>query len=204
MIIISFAIGLFFVPQSPIEFVPSHTTVCPSIKYYSSFDEIINPVKKPSPSFVKTRKESAKAKRQNIHKENHKKRVLANKNRENAYMQKMMRNCDDAETNDKYLGYVENILQFYTHKYVCMYKAYIQNAVVESHPDTDSAILTALLKNEKLLLLKNRDYTFIHQRISTLIDRFDLLRDCIANSVFDDLSFGDMSKLKDGYNYYNR
>jgi hypothetical protein len=199
------SLTLFYVPQTG-GFVPAHTTVCPSIKYYGSFDEILNPVQMSTTttaatSFTNVRKESAKVKKRNRDIANRKKRTLFDKKNEEKYLAKLLREKDDDVYTDasRYLKYVKNVIAFYMCKYITIYKYYIGTTKKTLTLDNATDVLNEILQSEKLVFVKNREHAFISTQILALIDSFELLNESIASGTYDELSPGAMARLNVGY-----
>lgn len=201
------SVTLFYVPQTG-GFVPAHTTVCPSIKYYGSLDEILNPVEMSTAStsasastFTTVRKESEKLKKRNRDIANRKKRTLLDKKYEEKYLAKLLREKDDNVYTDagRYLKYVKNVIAFYMCKYTTIYKYYIGTSKKTPKFESVTDVLNEILQSEKLFFVKNREHAFISTQLITLIESFELLDECIASGTYDELSPDAMAQLHVGY-----
>lgn len=181
------SLTLFFTPQN-YGFIPSHTTVCPSIKYYATLEEIMS-AKKPSIIFEK---ETAKQKKKSTRLSKHKKRMLAEKNKEKEYLSKLI-----SQKETDYSTYVNDIIEFYNHKLKNTYKQYLSNTKHVDNLEHYVIVLNDILNDEEMLVLKNKKHMYVTRSISNMIDGFELLIECMGIGSYDYLSVDMMSKLHD-------
>jgi hypothetical protein len=177
-------ISLFYTPHN-YGFIPHHTTVCPSIKYYTTLEEILN--QKPEP-VIKKRKE----KKTRISKI--KKRMLAEKNKEKEYIKSLIYN---SETND-YETFANQMIDFYNAKLKASYKDYMMSKKIDTNEFEKYVMnLKDILDNPEMLYIKNKRYNFITHNILNIIDGFELLVQYTNTCSYDYLTNTMMSNLHD-------
>jgi len=100
---------------------------------------------------------------------------------------------------EKYYTYLLNVIEYYTFKFMKIYKAYRNNSQKMEKLEDFSTLLNNSLKNENMLFIRNRKYEYIITRLNALIEGFEILSACIANCTYDELSYDQLQELQDGY-----
>lgn len=178
--------ALFYTPAN-YGFVPAHTTKCPSIKYYATLEEILTA----KPTIVK--KDSGKDKKKSTRLSKHKKRMLAEKNREKAYLSNLIRQKDG-----DYSTYITRVIEFYNSKLKNVYIDYMsKNTKNIDNLEHYVIILNDALNDEEMLTLKNKKHHYVVKNLSIIIEGFELLIECNGIGEYDMLSVEMMSKLHD-------
>lgn len=164
-----------------------HTTVCPSMKYYSTYEEIINQ----KPELV-NKNDSAKQKKKNTRLSKHKKRIISQKNKEKAYLSALIEKKDT-----DYGNYVNDIVEFYNSKLKNIYSDYLSNTKNPVNLENYVIALNTLLDDEEMLTLKNKKHMYVTNSITKMIEGFELLIECMGIGTYDYLSVKMMSTLHD-------
>jgi hypothetical protein len=178
-------LSLFYTPHN-YGFIPAHTTACPSIKYYTSIEEILS--QKPLPTIKK-----AKDKKKSVRMSKLKKKMLAEKNKEKEYLTNLIRHKDT-----DYTTFANEMIEFYNAKLKTGYKEYLGS----SKPSTNDfekyvIVLKDLLDDPEMLYIKNKKHNYITNNILNIIDGFELLIEYMNTSPYDYLSNSMMSTLHD-------
>ncbi len=134
-----------------------------------------------------------------------KKRKIEKNKQKNAFETKLKYIEDTYDENDvyviaeKYYKYLINVIDYYTIKFMKIYKAYRNNSIKMEKLEDYSTLLNNALKNDNMLFIRNKKYDYVNIRLNALIDGFDILASCIANCTYDELSDDQLQELQDGY-----
>jgi hypothetical protein len=180
------SVALFYTPHN-YGFIPSHTTVCPSVKYYSTFEEILNPV-----PTIANKSDLAKQKKKSTRLSKHKKRMIAEKNKEKAYLANLIRQKDG-----DYATYITEVIDFYNSKLKNVYIDYMSNTKNMDNLEHYVIVLNDALDDEEMLMLKNKKHHYVVKHLSILIEGFERLIECKGIGDYELLSVEMMSKLHD-------
>jgi hypothetical protein len=178
-------IALFYTPAN-YGFIPAHTTVCPSIKYYATMEEILNQ----KPTIVKKDKTHKKTTRLS----KYKKRMIYENNKEKKYLANLM---SQKKKDGDYGTYVTKLIEFYNSKLILAYTDYVSNNKNMDNLEHYVIVLNDSLNDEEMLFLKNKKHMFVIENLSMIIEGFELLIECIGIGPYDNLSIDMMSKLHD-------
>lgn len=181
------SVALFFTPPN-YGFIPSHTTVCPSIKYYGSLEEIL--AAKNKPTIVKN--DSGKQKKKSNRLSKHKKRMIAEQNKEKEYLANLIRQKDG-----DYATYITHIIEFYNSKLRNVYTDYMSNTKNMDNLEHYVIVLNDALNDEEMLMLKNKKHHYVVKHLTIIIEAFEFLIECKGIGEYDLLSVDMMSKLHD-------
>lgn len=179
-------LALFFTPPN-YGFIPAHTTVCPSIKYYASLEAILSA--KPT---VVNKSDLAKQKKKSNRLSKHKKRMIAEKNKEKEYLSNLIQQKDG-----DYSRYISHIIDFYNSKLKNVYTDYLSNTKNIDNLEHYVIVLNDTLNDEEMLMLKNKKHHYVIKNLSVIIEGFELLIECKGIGPYDSLSVEMMSKLHD-------
>ena len=180
------SIALFFTPPN-YGFIPAHTTVCPSVKYYATLDEIL--AAKPK---ISNKSDLAKQKKKSSRLSKHKKRMIAEKNKEKEYLSNLIRQKDG-----DYATYITRVIEFYNSKLKNVYTDYMSNTQNLDNLEHYVIVLNDALDDEEMLMLKNKKHHYVVKNLSILIEGFELLIECKGVGEYDQLSVEMMSRLHD-------
>lgn len=181
---------LFFTPPN-YGFIPSHTTVCPSIKYYATLEEIL--AAKPN---IANKSDLAKQKKKSTRISKHKKRMIAEKNKEKEYLSNLIRQKDG-----DYSTYINRIIEFYNSKLKNVYTDYMSNTKNIDNLENYVIVINDALDDEAMLMLKNKKHHYVVKNLSIIVEGFELLIECKNIGKYDLLSVEMMSKLHDVIHY---
>jgi hypothetical protein len=178
--------ALFFRPAD-YGFIPAHTTVCPSIKYYATLEEILT-----AKPMIANKSDLAKQKKKSTRLSKHKKRMLAEKNKEKEYLSNLIRQKDG-----DYTTYIDRVIEFYNSKLKNVYTDYMSNTKNIDNMEHYVIVLNGALDDEEMLMLKKKKHHYVVKNLSIIVEGFELLIECKNIGKYDVLSVEMMSKLHD-------